>query len=448
MDEMESNPIHPEPMRGLHAEVARLKRERARLRGTVSFQLGLHLTTAIRKPWRFPLLPITFPLLCLRLGLQKIGRAPHPPLAGLSSIPMTPRRRSVVLFPTNGVGFGHFTRMYALARRLRQQDPDLEIVMFTSMPTLHVPYADDFVTYHLAGRKKHGDLSASAWNGLLEDMLRVVLDLHKPAVFVFDGAFPYRGMLNAIQGEEHLCKLWMKRGMFRAGARVPVDSTEFFDSLIYPGDAVVEQSTSLPREVEELWVNPMLVYEPSELLERSTVRRRLGLPSSARVVYVQLGAGRINDIHSEIRLVVDALLSNSDIHVVLGESMLGERLEFDLERVQILRDYPNMLMFNAFDYSIQAGGYNSFHEMRSLQIPTLFLPNMETGMDDQKARCDVAVKEGWGLVNEDRSARALASDVERLLSLPPGAGPISDTLNGAEQVASIVQEKVNAHVGV
>lgn len=211
---------------------------------------------------------------------------------------------------------------------------------------------------------------------------------------------------------------------------------------------MVEQSTSLPREVEELWVNPMLVYEPSELLERSTVRRRLGLPSSARVVYVQLGAGRINDIHSEIRLVVDALLSNSDIHVVLGESMLGERLEFDLERVQILRDYPNMLMFNAFDYSIQAGGYNSFHEMRSLQIPTLFLPNMETGMDDQKARCDVAVKEGWGLVNEDRSARALASDVERLLSLPPGAGPISDTLNGAEQVASIVQEKVNAHVGV
>ena len=51
------------------------------------------------------------------------------------------------------------------------------------------------------------------------------------------------------------------------------------------------------------------------------------------------------------------------------------------------------------------------------------------------------------LVNEDRSARALASDVERLLSLPR-AGPISDTLNGAEQVASIVQEKVNAHVGV
>jgi UDP:flavonoid glycosyltransferase YjiC (YdhE family) len=354
----------------------------------------------------------------------------------------------VVLFPTNGVGFGHFTRMYALARRLREQDPEVEIVMFTSMPTLHVPYADDFVTYHLAGRKKHGELSASSWNGLLEDMLRVVLDLHKPAVFVFDGAFPYRGMLNAIQGEENLCKVWMKRGMFREGARVPVDSISFFDSLIFPGDAVTEQSKSQHNDVEETWVNPMLVYEPSELLERSTARRRLGLPQSARVVYVQLGAGRINDIHSEIRVVLDALLSNSDVHIVLGESMLGERLEFDFERVQILRDYPNMLMFNAFDYSIQAGGYNSFHEMRSLQIPTLFLPNMETGMDDQKSRCEVAFKEGWGLVNDDRSARALTSDVERLLSMTAGSASVADTLNGARQVASIVQEKVNSHVGL
>ena len=44
-------------------------------------------------------------------------------------------------------------------------------------------------------------------------------------------------------------------------------------------------------------------------------------------------------------------------------------------------------------------------------------------MDDQKARCDVAVKEGWGLVNEDRSARALASDVERIVTFASCAGP-------------------------
>ena len=49
-------------------------------------------------------------------------------------------------------------------------------------------------------------------------------------------------------------------------------------------------------------------------------------PLTGRVVYVQLGAGRINDIDSEIRLTVEALLKHDDITVVVGESMLGEQL--------------------------------------------------------------------------------------------------------------------------
>ena len=52
------------------------------------------------------------------------------------------------------------------------------------------------------------------------------------------------------------------------------------------------------------------------------------------------------------------------------------------------------MFFNAFDASIQAGGYNSYHEVRKFGIPTIFYPNMKTGMDDQLARCKQAEKEG------------------------------------------------------
>jgi hypothetical protein len=31
-------------------------------------------------------------------------------------------------------------------------------------------------------------------------------------------------------------------------------------------------------------------------------------------------------------------------------------------------------------------------------VPTLFIPNIETGMDDQVARCKESEKEGWGTV--------------------------------------------------
>ena len=63
---------------------------------------------------------------------------------------------------------------------------------------------------------------------------------------------------------------------------------------------------------------------------------RLNLPEDARVTYVQLGAGQINDINSEIRMTIDALLSYPDMYIVLGESMLGERLNFHHERVYFI----------------------------------------------------------------------------------------------------------------
>jgi len=78
--------------------------------------------------------------------------------------------------------------------------------------------------------------------------------------------------------------------------------------------------------------------------------------------------------------------------------MLGERLNFTHERLRVVRDYPNALYALAFDASVQAGGYNSYQEMRMFGIPTLFIPNMDTGMDDQVARCKIAEEEGWGTV--------------------------------------------------
>ena len=53
----------------------RNEREIRRLRNSVSFQLGLHLTKAVRQPWRLLLLPISFPIFALQLGLRRIGRA-------------------------------------------------------------------------------------------------------------------------------------------------------------------------------------------------------------------------------------------------------------------------------------------------------------------------------------------------------------------------------------
>ncbi len=406
---------------------AALRRELWRTRNSASFRLGNHLIDAARKPWRILALPITLPLVTWQIGMELLGRRPRPMSDSMIQLKGGPER-SIVLFPTNGVGFGHFTRMYGLARRLRRLDPDLEIIFFTTQPTLHLPYLDGFPTYHLAGPKKFKGMDSDAWNSMVQEMLTLVLETHRPKTFVFDGAFPYRGMLNALDTIAIPQKVWLRRAMFRKGSSIPVDSIGKFDLIVHPEDAAPLPLSEVNHGVEVLTVPPMTLIDNDEMWSREAARSRLGVPQSARVAYVQLGAGRINDIDSDVRQVVDALLSHEDLHVVLGESLLGDRLQINLERVHLIRDYPNALFFNAFDFSIQAGGYNSFHEMRQLGVPTLFLPNMNTGMDDQLARCKVAEDEGWGIVQEaDQKLLASVNELLKKTSKLPISSPNGQT---------------------
>ena len=405
--------------RGLR-RIEKLQRENRRLRETVSFRLGLHLTNAIRKPWKMFFLPLSFPILCFKIGLERLGKIAKNQQR-VEQKDNNHDSNSTVLFPTNGVGFGHFTRMYALAKELRKQNPKMEIIFFTTMPTLHIPYLADFPTYHLAGKHKFDDRDSTIWNMLVEEMLSLIFDTHAPKNFIFDGAFPYRGMLDAINGRENLNRVWVRRGMFKKGKSVPVGSIEHFDLIVHPGDAVNVKHSEIQHNVEVLNTDPILLINQNDMFSRDDARNRLGVPDDSIVVYVQLGAGQINDIDSEIKITVDCLLDNEDIFIVIGESMLGERVKISNKRVTILRDYPNSLYFNAFDYSIQAGGYNSFHEMRSMKLPTLFYPNLNTGMDDQKSRCMISVDEGWGIVNTNRNIGNISKDIKKLLKLERNA---------------------------
>ena len=419
----------------LHRDILReeaASRELRRIRISPSFRIGVHIITAIERPWRLLLLPITLPWLMFQIGLEKIGKKPQ--LQPDEEIDNNKENRNcVVFFPTNGVGFGHFTRLFSLARRMKKLDDSLEIVFFTTMPTLHILYNEGYTTYHLSGRKKHQDMTASQWNAMVEEQLSLVFANHLPKAFIFDGAFPYRGMLNAIRNKTNTSKYWVRRGTFKKGTKIPVDSIVHFDHIVHPKDSLAMNPSEIDHGVNVITCSAMTLLDDDDLLPRSKARQRLGLGQTEKVAYVQLGAGRINDIDSEVRITVDELISQN-YTIVIGESMLGERINIDVDNVKIIRDYPNSMYFNAFDISVQAGGYNSFHETRIFSLPTLFYPNMNTGMDDQLARCLVSEKEGWGVVVKDRNRKSIANGIHLLEKLK--VKRLSSTqLNGALELA-------------
>jgi UDP-N-acetylglucosamine:LPS N-acetylglucosamine transferase len=83
-----------------------------------------------------------------------------------------------------------------------------------------------------------------------------------------------------------------------------------------------------------------------------------------------------------------------------------------------LRDYPNSRYFAGVDLAITAAGYNTFHELLYLGVPSILIPNQETRTDDQVARSLAAEQAGAAIVvlNQESIATAISRGLEEAVS--------------------------------
>jgi len=399
-------------------QVERYRREISRIRSSASYRFSKHLTGAFRNPLKFLFLPFSLPKLAIEIVSQKRGHSSNSsePLYPLSRIENS--RDCIVFFPTNGVGFGHFTRLLAIARSYKASNPNSELVFFTTMPTLHILANEGIICYHLPGRYKYQDMDPSTWNSMCQEMLNLVLSLHRPKAFIFDGSYPYRGMLNAIQSHpDGLLKVWLRRGAIKKGSKgIPVDSIAHFHAVIRPGDSVEHEfNEELNHAIPLIRTNPILLYQEDEMNPRGELRKMMGIPEKAILCYLQLGAGQINDIESDLSKSLESLRRFPQIYTVLGESLIGAHEGISGERIRVLRDYPNSRHFKDFDFAIMASGYNSFHESLEARLPTIFYPNLKTGRDDQLARAKAGSDAGAMIVLEERTKEKIDIAIERML---------------------------------
>ena len=188
------------------------------------------------------------------------------------------------------------------------------------------------------------------------------------------------------------------------------------------------------------YVDPITLTSSSELLSREAALSELGLDMKNGYVLVQLGAGTINDV-SNIREWVENSLPSELVPVTTRNPL--NPVENSHGWVEI-DQYPVSRYFNAFEFSIQAGGYNSVQESIELSLPTIFVPNTATKTDDQSKRCLGVAAKGLGLTAVDSAelthAINLMSDSQvrtefrRRLDATPKA-------NGAKQAAELIENK-------
>ena len=357
----------------------------------------------------------------------------------------------MLFVPTNGAGLGHLTRLLAIARRMKFLQGVSEIVFLTTSNALNLINQEGFVPYHFPSTQSlRNSLTSGQWNKAIQASIQDVISNHDINALIFDGTFPYSGIRQAIKKNKKLRTVWIRRGMLKKGIEERLkDFESLFELVVVPGE--MSKSTNQPWQEtnsKEIHIPPIVFLGEEELLPRENVQEMLELDREKKTVFVQLGAGNINDIIAMTEIIINTLKGFDQIQIVLAESMIAKRGHMRFTGVKIIRDYPLSRYYNGFDFAISAAGYNSFSELIFFRVPTIFIPNMATKSDDQFARASIANRENAGVVLQPFSIQNLKSHITTLFDSDKNKTFRNNcsalrNVNGADAVTDILMKLVS-----
>lgn len=375
--------------------------------------------------------------------------------AGTPVTPSSRRRpadRTRVMFvSSNGAGMGHLTRLLALANRASDR---VEPFFFSLSQA--VPVVERF-GHRWEYCPSRGDLDCSIdeWNALFADRFAEVLRRYRPRAVVFDGTMPYVGIVKVRPAFPDVTFVWSRRGMWREDTTEKfLERGHVFDLVVEPGEVAAAADRGPTSRLDDaVRVGPVTLLDRADLLPRDEARAELGMDPDAPALLLSLGAGNINDITSDLDVVADAARELSGAwQVWTTRPPIAHRGRPPRDDVRTLSVYPLSRYLAAFDATVVAAGYNSYHEVLMAGLPSAFVPNLDTTTDDQLARAEHAQAAGLGVSlpqvtpESARAALAAITDPDRAAALVVAARAATPVNGAGEAMATI--ERLLADRGV
>ena len=296
---------------------------------------------------------------------------------------------------SNGAGMGHLTRLMAMARRRSPGVRPYVVSMSRAVPVV----ADEGLDYEYIPSRDDLGIGARRWRLIFTERFAEVLLRERPDVVVFDGVYPYEGLLASRTVLPDVRLVWSRRAMWRPGlGHRQLASSAAFDLVIEPGELAHELDVGATAgRSDALRVGPVTLLDDSDLVPRAAAAAALGVDPYRPTALVTLGVGAINDVESDLGRVVQALTSVPGLQVVVTRPAIAASDAGLPQGVRGVSIYPISRYLRAVDLAVAAAGYNSFHELVGHGVPTAFVANTATGMDDQGARARWAAQAGVGI---------------------------------------------------
>ena len=353
-----------------------------------------------------------------------------------------PAAGRVLFVPSSGIGLGHVARLLAIARRLEDA---VEPVFASLGQAGDVIDAFGYRSEYIPSRS---DTRAPMpeWDAWFRHDLGEVIDRYEPSVVVFDGNNPTPALVQAALAHGACRLVWVRRGMCPQTPSPFLDNARFFDCVIEPGEYAAEldngPTSRLRHEVVQ--VPPIRLLDDAELLSREAARGEMGLAPDRPAVLVQPGSGANRDIVELTDRLVSDLRRFEGLQIVIAEWSNGAISLPHWPGTRRLRGFPISRHFNAFDFSVAAAGYNTFHEVIAHGLPTIFVANRHPSMDDQGARAEFAQDHGAAFDLKEQEMHLFPTLCRAMLN--PEANAVLregcagfDRTNGAAKAAAIIK---------
>ncbi|MDA7463801.1 hypothetical protein N8996_03330 [Candidatus Poseidonia alphae] len=305
-----------------------LQGELTRIRSTASFKFGNHFVKALERPWRILLLPITLPLLMWKLFRED---------KNLKVDTNKKTRNCVVMFSTSSSRGLHFDRCEALISHFN--DSELQIVHITTEGLGVRNSRKDIQYYIFPERTNIVGMNPKLWNTKCEVFLNNILDIFSPKTFIFDGDYPFRGMLNAMESREEMNRYWIRESSqnFKTSS-LPVEGFELFDAIIHPTLSRTPDSDRNIGRSGSIYCNPILTRPPSES-EREMYRLK-HISKGCQLIF--LDVGKRDELAENI---ASHLLLREDVYLLVRRNMC----------IRTVLDHPRTIIASDLNYSQAIG---------------------------------------------------------------------------------------------
>ncbi len=337
-----------------------------------------------------------------------------PPPSVLADRQIEPDARRIVFMPTNGVGLGHAKRCSLVAHEMRDRaDP-----VFASFPScIGMLAKSGFDTMPLIGRTQ---LRPSNSNDLIN---HARLDAMTKGVggLVFDGGYVFDSVMRA-SADNGIPSIWIRRGLSQPNQNnaIAEDREKVFDSILVPTEIFDELNGPAERSERVRRVGPIVhrVELGSNARDdiRSSLKSTLGIDGD-KLVVTMLGGGVAADRKAQVNALAAHLSTRPDVMhvVVVWPTATTDPSWFNHANTRVVQTIHAGVLVQAADLFVSAVGYNSFHEAIYGSVPTIFVPQMASYMDDQRARGTAAVDRGIALMAEPWELLRLARLVDQCL---------------------------------